>query len=90
MNVATYRAILDIRRLLTNHLKRSLLQEPLLLEDAVGRSAPMHLQFITSWDAFDSAVEARFRNLQGYQNIVSKEFVLQDRSTKGDVSRTRP
>ena len=90
MNVVIYRTVVDIRTILPSRLERTLIQEPFLLEDAIGRIAPVHMQFIASWDAFDSVLETRFRNLQGYKKIVSKEFVLQERSTKQDVSRTTP
>lgn len=90
MNVAIYRVVVDIRALLPSQLERTLVQEPFLLEDAIGRISPVHLQFIASWDAFDAVLETRFRDLQGYKKIVSKEFVLQERSTKQDILRTRP
>jgi hypothetical protein len=90
VNMAIYRTVVDIRALLPSQLERSLIQEPFLLEDAIGRLTPVHMQFIASWDAFDFVLETRFRNLQGYKKIVSKEFVLQERSTRRDISRTRP
>lgn len=60
INVATYKAIIDIRRCLPSHLERSLYQEAFILEDAVGRIAPVHMQFFSSWEAFDSVLESRF------------------------------
>ena len=60
MNIATYKAVLDIRGCLPSHLERSLYQEPFILEDAIGRIAPVHMQFINSWEAFDSVLELRF------------------------------
>ena len=62
MNIATYKAILDIRGCLPSHLERSLYQEPFILEDAIGRIAPVHMQFINSWEAFDSVLELRFQS----------------------------
>ena len=62
MNVVTYKAILDVRRCLPSHLERSLYQEPFILEDAIGRIAPVHMQFITSWEAFDSVMRLRFQS----------------------------
>jgi hypothetical protein len=90
MNVAIYRLVVDIRALLPSRLERTLVQEPFLLEDATGRISPVHLQFIASWNAFDAVLETRFRDLQGYKKMVCKEFVLQERSTRQDISRTRP
>ena len=62
MHMATYKAILDIRGCLPSHLERSLYQEPFILEDAIGRIAPVHMQFISSWEAFDSVLELRFHS----------------------------
>lgn len=62
MNVATYKAVLDIRRCLPSHLERSLYQEPFILEDAIGRIAPVHMQFISSREAFDAVLELRFHS----------------------------
>ena len=70
INVATYKAIMDLRRCLPGHLERSLYQEPFILEDAIGRIAPVHMQFISSWEAFDSVLELRFQSMS-YPQIQS-------------------
>jgi hypothetical protein len=90
MNVAIFRTVSEIRASLPSHLERTLIQEPFILEDAIGRIAPVDLQFITAWDAFDSVLEVRFRNIQGYRKIVDKDFVLQDSATKREISRKLP
>lgn len=50
---------------LPSALERSLIQEPFILEDAIGRITPVSLQFINSWDAFQAVLEVRFRGIQG-------------------------
>ncbi|KAF8847149.1 hypothetical protein BDZ45DRAFT_540254, partial [Acephala macrosclerotiorum] len=87
VNIAIYRIVSEIRASLPSHLERSLYQEPFHLEDAIGRVFPVHLQFISTWDAFDAVLETRFRNLQGHKKILDKDFVLQERATKRDISR---
>jgi hypothetical protein len=87
LNLATFRMMVEIRASLPSHLDRCLIQEPFLLEDAIGREAPVHLQFINSWDVFYAVLESRFRDLQGYNKIKRKEFVLQERATRRDISR---
>lgn len=87
VNLATFRIVSELRASLPSHLDRCLIQEPFLLEDAIGREAPVHLQFINSWDAFYAVLEARFRDLQGYNKVKRKEFVLQERATRRDISR---
>lgn len=90
MNFAIFRAVLEIRASLPIHLERSLIQEPFLLEDAIGRIAPVHMQFITSWEAFDSVLDVRFRNIPGHTKILSKEYILQEHVTRRDISRDQP
>lgn len=88
INLATFRMVSELRASLPSHLDRCLIQEPFLLENAIGREAPVHLQFINSWDAFYAVLEIRFQDLQGYNKVKRKEFVLQERTTTRDISRT--
>ena len=89
-NIAIYKAVLDIRSLLPSHLERSLYQEPFIFEDGIGRLAPVHLQFITSWEAFDSVIELRFQGLQGYRMVQQRRYVMQDGATHREIDRSRP
>ena len=90
MNIATYNAVVDIRGRLPGHLERGLYQEPFILEDGIGRIAPVHIQFICSWEAFDAVLELRFRNVQGYTMVQNKEYVIQESSTRREISRSFP
>jgi hypothetical protein len=90
INVATFRMVSELRTALPSHLERTLIQEPFLLEDALGRISPVHSQFINSWEAFDAVIQIRFQNQQGYSKILKKEFILQERETRRDISRTEP
>lgn len=89
LNVDIYRTVIRIQAALS-YVDRGPQLEAFILEDAIGRTAPVTLQFITSWEALDGVLETRFRNLQGHAKIVSKEFVLQERITRRDVSRDGP
>lgn len=90
MNVMTYKAVIEIRGRLPSHLERSLYQEPFILEDGIGRIAPVHMQFIDCWEAFDSVLELRFRNMQGYRMVQNKEYVIQESSTRREIDRSLP
>lgn len=90
VNLATYKTMLDMRGALPSHLERSLYQEPFILEDGIGRIAPVHMQFINSWDAFDSVLESRFRNMQGHLMVQNKEYVIEESATRRDIDRSRP
>ena len=88
-NMAIYHAVLEMRKCLPSHLERSLYQEPFILEDGIGRIAPVHVQFITSWEAFDFVLEERFRDMQGLEKVKNKEYVLQETATRRDIDRRR-
>jgi len=91
ITLATYHAVMNIQRSLATPLEQySLIQEPVILEDAVGRIAPVHLQFITSWKAFNLVLRVRFEGLRGYGKVKRGEFVLQERATTRDINRTIP
>lgn len=60
-NLAIYREVLATRSSFTLQVDRPLCEDPFILEDAIGRIAPVHLRFITSWEAFDSVMEILFK-----------------------------
>ena len=88
-NVAIYQAVTEIRSQLPSRLERCLYQEPFLLEDAIGRIAPVHMQFISSWDAFDAVLESRFRNVPGYKMVQEKKYAIQESATKREIRRSQ-
>jgi len=90
VNFATYRAVIRIQNALPSHLERGLIEEPMILEDPIGRIAPVHLQFITSWDAFHSVLEVRFRNMPGHRKLKQRRYALQAGGTGRDVELSRP
>ncbi|KAF2266354.1 hypothetical protein CC78DRAFT_542595 [Lojkania enalia] len=49
-------------------------EETFLLEDAIGRVAPVLLHYIGLWDAFDAVLEIRFCNQQGFKMVADKEI----------------
>lgn len=64
-NLDIYREVLAIRSSFTLQVDRPLCEDPFILEDVIGRIAPVHLRFITPWEAFDSVMEIRFQEKQG-------------------------
>lgn len=90
LNQATYRAVMSIQQSLGLSMDRALIQTPFVLEDALGRVAPVHLQFITSWNAFYAVLTARFEGLPGHDKIERREFVLQERATNREISGEDP
>jgi hypothetical protein len=90
MNVATYRTVVDMQSNLSSHLEKALIQEPFLLEDAIGRISPEHMSFISSWEAFDAVLELRFRGVQGYSKVRNGKYILQEHATQREIRRSRP
>lgn len=89
-NLATYEAVVSIQRVLPSHLERSMFRDPFILEDAIGRISPVHMDFITSWEAFDAILLLRFQDVQGFKKVQNKEYALQEHATKREIKRTRP
>lgn len=90
LNVATYRAVLSIQESVGQSMDRTLIQDPFVLEDPLGRVAPVHLQFITSWKAFYAVVATRFEGLPGHHKIERREFVIQERATSREITGNEP
>lgn len=90
LNLATHQAVLSIQESLTQSMDRTLIQDPFVLEDPLGRVAPVHLQFITSWKAFHAVLATRFEGLPGHEKIKRREFVLQERATSREISGEDP
>lgn len=86
-NFRIYREVVAVRKMLTNHICRPLAEDPFILEDAVGRIAPVHLRFITSWGAFEAVLQLRFNDTMGSSKVRRGEYVLQEQATGREVDR---
>jgi hypothetical protein len=53
------------------------LQKPVILNDARGRTLPLHLEFIDSAEAFTAILRVKFKDI-GHGKIVREEFRLDD------------
>ena len=89
-NVATYKAVVALQASLPSHLERTMIQEPFILEDAIGRMSPVHLQFINSWEAFGAVLELRFRSVQGHTKVKNGEYIIQEHATRREIRRNLP
>lgn len=90
LNTKVYQAIQAVPGQVPGHLERTLIEEPFTLVDAIGRIAPVHLQFICSWEAFEAVLEHRFRDVPGERKVRLKEYTFQDCVTRRDVDRSKP
>lgn len=87
-NFAIYREIVALRSAFTTRADRSLCEDPFILEDAIGRVAPVHLRFINSWQAFDTVMEIRFTGKQGLPKIQRREYILEENATGLKIDRS--
>ncbi|KAI4683916.1 uncharacterized protein J4E84_006756 [Alternaria hordeiaustralica] len=90
INFATYRAIMRLQNSLPSHLERSMFEEPMILDDPMGRIAPVHLQFITSWDAFHAVLEMRFQDMPGQIKMGRRQYALQASGTGREIELSHP
>lgn len=81
----TCNAIVSLQACIPAQLNRTWTQDPVMLEDALGRVTPFHLEFIDSWEVLESVLEARFRQLPGHRKIKRKEYVLRANFSNKDV-----
>ncbi|KAF2876011.1 hypothetical protein BDV95DRAFT_665353 [Massariosphaeria phaeospora] len=90
INLETYRAVLAIQAQLQPPNAPSIMssEDAAMLEDPLGRKAPIHCSWVANWDMFEMMLEARFRDTVGFQKVKGKECVLQDSATSKILSRT--
>jgi hypothetical protein len=88
MSFRSYRILVDLQSRVPREFEPCWIQEPLILTDALGRVAPIHLELVNSWEVFDAVLSARFLNVPGGQKIERKEYAIQDRSSQQDIERS--
>ena len=65
MNFQCYNILRDLQTRVPPEFEPCWIQEPLMLTDALGRVAPVHLELINNWHVLESVLVARFRNIPG-------------------------
>ncbi|GAB1314797.1 hypothetical protein MFIFM68171_05007 [Madurella fahalii] len=77
---------LQVLRGLVFQIERPFADEHFILEDAVGRTYPVHLRTITTWDALQSVLEQQFRGRSGERRVARKRYALHDESNGRQIS----
>lgn len=62
--------------------------EHFVLEDATGRSFPIHLKTIISWEAFDVILKDRFKGRKGERRIRRKFYSLHESASQLEIDRS--
>ncbi|OCK75081.1 hypothetical protein K432DRAFT_271905, partial [Lepidopterella palustris CBS 459.81] len=86
INVLTCRAVI----MLQSYIDRPLNSQIWTLDDPIGRTCPVDVRFVNSWEAFYAVIETRFRTHPGHKKIQRKEFTFREASTGRDISRVQP
>ncbi|KAK1831657.1 hypothetical protein QBC39DRAFT_350580 [Podospora conica] len=75
-------------RLLLLSLGRPPVEEYFTLEDALGRSLPIHLRTITSWEALAFVLSERFKGNPGARRVQQGRYRLLEHATRREISRS--
>jgi len=90
LNFKTYSSIIDLQSRIPKEFGPCWIQEPLILTDALGRVAPIHLELINSWDVFDNVLAARFIDLPGEGKVARGEYAIHEPNLVRDLERSQP
>ena len=85
-NLQMYEMVVSMQATLPLKVER---QQPVLFLDACGRLSPIHLEFITSAEAFLAVLKIRFKDA-GMQKIEKGQFILEEARTKRLLDLRRP
>ncbi|KAH0544784.1 hypothetical protein FGG08_001151 [Glutinoglossum americanum] len=82
-----YDLIMKLQRNIPPQIER---QQPVLFEDAHGRVAPFHIEFINCREAFEAVIEVRFRHVPGLRKFKAGEYVMQESHTNREINLAAP
>ena len=86
INLQIYDMVLNVHKNLPRQVER---QQPVMFLDACGRLSPVHLEFITSAEAFIAVLKVRFQHA-GVRKIERGQFALEEAQTKRAIDLGRP
>lgn len=89
-NMKIYQMVLDIQKLQFQVPAQVDRQLPISFEDAHGRIAPFHIEFINSFEAFQAVMEVRFRYVPGLKKVRNIEYAIHESSSKRKLDLTAP
>ena len=88
LNFRSYNILLDLQTRVPREFGPCWIQEPLILTDALGRVALVHLELINTWEVLESVLAARFQNIPGERKVRDKEYALMDGGSLKDIERS--
>ncbi|KAF2432928.1 hypothetical protein EJ08DRAFT_584590 [Tothia fuscella] len=89
-NSTIYKEVMALHQAFRSRVDYSLSEEFFILEDPIGRIAPIHLRFITSWEALDAVMKVRFEgHPEGMDKIRRKQYLIHQDATGFKVDTRR-
>jgi len=85
-NLQMYDMILNMHASLPQQVER---QQPVMFLDACGRLSPVHLEFITSAEAFLAVLKIRFQGI-GLRKVEKGQCALEEAKSKRIIDLRRP
>jgi hypothetical protein len=89
-SMKVYDMVLDMQKLLSQLPPQVDRQQPVYFEDAHGRIAPFHIEFINSFDAFQAVMEVRFRHVPGLRKVQNGEYAVHESKSKRRIDLSGP
>ncbi|KAH8589843.1 Clr5 domain-containing protein [Bisporella sp. PMI_857] len=65
-------------------------QDPMILEDALGRLLLIPLEIVVSWEIFEEHLRSLFQVCPGAKKVQKREYAIEDRSTRTAFSKNQP
>jgi len=91
MNIRVFQTVLNVQKLLMAIPGQIERQQPVYLNDALGRYSPFHLEFIKSPEALISVLSINFKWLgSAAKKILNGDFSFHDTRTKRDIDLNCP
>jgi hypothetical protein len=89
-NIKIYEMVLDMQKLQFQLPAQVDRQQPVCFEDAHGRIAPFHVEFINSFEAFQAVMEVRFRHVPGLKKVQNIQYAIHESTSKRKIDLTAP
>lgn len=84
-NVKIFNSVMQMQALLSKLPAQVDRQQPVIFEDAHGRRAPFHVEFINSFAVFQAVLEERFRDVAGFKMVKNLEYTIQDVASRRKI-----
>lgn len=90
-NMRIYQLVLAMRKVQQTQLSPQVdRQQPVYFEDAHGRVAPFHVEFIDSFEEFQAVMEVRFRHVPGLKKVQRNQYLIHEPGSKRKLKLRAP